>query len=236
MNNELIKLQNVSLSYKLRNKKNGKAHTPLKDINFSLIKGETLGVLGKNGTGKSSLLKLLLGVLKPDSGEVRCMPGLSVRMLSLQIGFDQNLSGYDNVLLSSMISGFSYTQSKKMLPDIIKFSELGEFIYQPVRSYSSGMKSKLGFSISINVSPDVLLIDEALSVGDLAFKKKAEKAILDKVRGDQTVVFVSHSLQQIERICDRVIWLEDGIVRLEGSPHKVVREYKSYYGGNNANN
>ncbi|OLQ76085.1 ABC transporter [Photobacterium proteolyticum] len=228
---EIIKLTNVGLSYKLKNKVNGKKHhNPIKDIGFTLYEGETLGVLGKNGTGKSSLLKLLSGVLKPNKGKIEFRKGISIRMLSLQLGFDQNLSGYDNILLSSMLSGFSLRETKSMIQDIIEYSELGDFIYQPVKSYSSGMKSKLGFSISVNISPDVLLIDEALSVGDLAFKKKAEATIVEKVTGDQTVVFVSHSLAQVKRLCDRVLWMDDGIIRMIGTPEEVIPEYEKHFG------
>ncbi|WP_373941884.1 ATP-binding cassette domain-containing protein [Vibrio chagasii] len=227
---ELIKLSNVSLTYKLKTKIQDKlTYTPLNDVSFTLYEGETLGVLGRNGAGKSSLLKLLSGILKPNSGKIYFKDGLSVSMLSLQVGFDQNLSGYDNIILSSILSGFSRKKLDDNIENIIKFSELNDFIHQPVKSYSSGMKAKLGFSIAVKVTPDVLLIDEALSVGDVAFKKKAELAITEKIKSDQTVVFVSHSLGQVERLCDRVIWIEDGLVRKIGKPEQVIEAYKEYF-------
>ncbi|CAK1931492.1 ABC transporter ATP-binding protein [Vibrio crassostreae] len=227
---ELIKLSNVSLTYKLKTKIQDKlTYTPLNDVSFTLYEGETLGVLGRNGAGKSSLLKLLSGILKPNSGQIYFKDGLSVSMLSLQVGFDQNLSGYDNIILSSILSGFSRKKIDDNIENIIKFSELNDFIHQPVKSYSSGMKAKLGFSIAVKVTPDVLLIDEALSVGDVAFKKKAELAITEKIKSDQTVVFVSHSLGQVERLCDRVIWIEDGLVRKIGKPEQVIEAYKEYF-------
>ncbi|WP_333913720.1 ABC transporter ATP-binding protein [Vibrio coralliirubri] len=227
---ELIKLSNVSLTYKLKSKLQGKlTYSPLNDISFTLYEGETLGVLGRNGAGKSSLLKLLSGILKPDSGHIYFKDALSVNMLSLQVGFDQNLSGYDNIILSSILSGFSRKKINDNIESIIDFSELKDFIHQPVKSYSSGMKAKLGFSIAVKVTPDVLLIDEALSVGDVAFKKKAELAITEKIKSDQTVVFVSHSLGQVERLCDRVIWVEDGLVKKIGNPKQVIDAYKEYF-------
>lgn len=199
----------------------------LSSVSFQLYKGETLGIIGGNGSGKSSLLKVLAGILKGDSGEIESYVDY-VSLLSLATGFDQQLSGRNNAILSAMLLGHSKQHALDSLPKILQFSELGGAFEQPVKSYSSGMKARLGFSVAMLMETDVLLIDETLGVGDAGFRQKAEKAILDRVNSSQTVVFVSHSAPQIKRLCNRVVWLEKGKVKKIGPAKPVVGEYESF--------
>ncbi|MEZ9405858.1 ABC transporter ATP-binding protein [Vibrio sp. 10N.286.48.F5] len=210
MNEVILKVENVSLEYKTRvGIFNTFKHKALDNVSFEVNKGDVLGILGKNGAGKSTLLKILSGVFKPDSGRVWVPPGTTRSLLTLGLGFNGDLSGRDNAILSCMFNGFSKTESIELSKEIHAFSELGDFFEQPVRTYSSGMRSKLGFSTGIVSHVDILLIDEVLSVGDKGFKAKAENAMMDKIGGkDQTVLFVSHSEKQIERICNKCFDLE----------------------------
>ncbi len=206
-NEAIISLENVSVRYKRRGGIFRKAiyHEALKDITLDIYRGETLGVIGRNGAGKSTLLKTIAGVIKPDDGVVYNR-GVSVSLLALQAGFDSELSGLDNAVFNGMLLGYSRKQVISRLNDIQKFSGLEEFFYEPVKTYSSGMKSRLGFSVSVFLKPDVLLLDEVLSVGDKDFKKQAESEIIRAMLSqDQTVVLVSHSAAQIDRLCDRKI-------------------------------
>ena len=197
----------------------------LKSINLDILPGETLGVIGSNGSGKSTLLKVLAKIYKPDEGRI-VYNASKISLLSLALGFDARLNGYDNVILSSMLLGASLREAKQKVEGIIEFSELGEFAGHPIRTYSSGMRARLGFSIAINMKADVLLIDEALAVGDARFKSKSEKAIIDRVTSSQTVVLVSHSAAQINRLCDRAVWIEKGEIVLEGKADFVTRQYE----------
>lgn len=172
-------------------------------LNFELHRGETLGIVGRNGAGKSTLLRALAGIIQPDSGQV-VNHGVSVALLALQAGFDGELPGTDNAVLSAMLLGYTRRQALDRLDQIADFSELGDFMHEPVKTYSSGMRARLGFSVAMFLSPDVLLLDEVLAVGDKAFKKKAEREMIRKMHSDQTVVFVSHSEGQVQRLCDRV--------------------------------
>lgn len=208
----IISLRDVGVRYKRAGSifRKTQYYEALKAINLDIYPGETLGILGRNGAGKSTLLKVISGIIKPDTGEI-INRGASVSLLALQAGFDPNLSGRDNAILSGMLQGYSRKEVESKLEEIQNFSELGDFFYEPVRTYSSGMRTRLGFSVSTIISPDVLLIDEVLSVGDKEFKKKAEKVILKKVTSNQTVILVSHSEQQISRLCDRQIILNNKI-------------------------
>ncbi|MBL7250152.1 ABC transporter ATP-binding protein [Alloalcanivorax sp. C16-2] len=172
-------------------------------ISFELYRGETLGIVGHNGAGKSTLLRALAGIIQPDSGTV-INHGVTVSLLALQAGFDGELPGTDNAVLSAMLLGYTRRQARERLPGIAEFAELGEFMHEPVKTYSSGMRARLGFSVAMHLTPDVLLLDEVLAVGDKHFRKKAEREMLKKMHSDQTIVFVSHSEQQVQRLCDRV--------------------------------
>lgn len=203
-------------------------YSVLKGVSFDICRGETLGVLGRNGCGKSSLLRLLNGVIKPTSGYIQRSTEFSSILLTLGLGFNSSLTGRDNALLSAMLQGFTREQAIEALPEIHEFSELGDFFDKPVSTYSSGMRSRLGFSTAIRVDVDLLLIDETLSVGDQHFKKKAEKALMNKIKGDQTVVFVSHSGKQIGRLCDRAVWIEAGVVQAIGDAKTVCKKYSDF--------
>jgi len=196
----------------------------LKSVNLDIIPGETLGVIGSNGSGKSTLLKILARIYIPDEGEILYNAN-KISLLSLALGFDPRLSGYDNAILSSMLLGATLREAKQKVAGIIDFSELGDFASHQVRTYSSGMRARLGFSVALNMKTDVLLIDEALAVGDAKFKAKSEKAITEKLSSSQTVVLVSHSAPQINRLCDRAVWIEKGEIVLEGDTDFVTEKY-----------
>ena len=196
----------------------------LQSISLEVFPGETLGVIGSNGSGKSTLLKVLARIYQPDEGEI-VFNADKISLLSLALGFDARLSGVDNAILSSMLLGASLKEAKQKVAGIIDFSELGKFASHPVRTYSSGMRARLGFSVALNMKADVLLIDEALAVGDAKFKAKSEKAIVDKVTSSQTVVLVSHSAAQINRLCDRAVWIENGEIVLAGETDVVTEQY-----------
>lgn len=208
MGDPVITLENVSLYYRQRQGlfRKSKYFQAIKDLSMVIQRGENLGIIGRNGAGKSTLLKILAGILKPDEGRI-INHGYSVSLLALQAGFDPELTGYENALLSGMLMGYTRKQMEAQMSTIQEFSELGEFMEQPIKTYSSGMRSRLGFSVAIHATPDILLLDEVLSVGDKEFRKKAEKAMTDKFESEQTIVLVSHSESQIERLCNRTIEL-----------------------------
>ena len=198
----------------------------LKDVSFTIAKGEAVGLIGHNGCGKSTLLKLLTRIIYPDCGKIT-MNGRISSLLELGAGFHPDFTGRENIYTNAAIFGLSHGEIDRRLASIIDFSELGEFIDNPVRTYSSGMYMRLAFSVAIHVNPEILLIDEILAVGDANFQKKC----LDKIREFKlqgvTIVIVSHDLSTIERICDRALWLEDGIVQRDGDPREVVTAYMS---------
>jgi lipopolysaccharide transport system ATP-binding protein len=226
MNDNIISVENVSLEYKSRaGFFKSFSHKALNNVTFDIKKGEVFGVLGGNGSGKSTLLQVLGGILQPDNGKVVVDKNITRSLLSLGLGFNPQLTGEDNALISCMLNGYTKKDAKILLKQIGEFSELGVFFYQPVKTYSAGMKARLGFSTAVLAHVDVLLIDEVLSVGDNAFKAKAQKTLLDKIKGDQTVIFVSHSDQQIEKICDRCIWLNQGVIVAQGETEQVMAQY-----------
>jgi len=203
-------------------------HTALDGISFDLHQGEILGILGRNGSGKSTLLRLLAGLVDPTAGKIICDKKIRRALLALGLGFRADLSGRDNALISAMLQGASKREALEALPEIHEFSELGKFFDQQVKTYSAGMRARLGFSTAMLTKVDVLLIDEALSVGDAQFKQKAERAMLEKIGGDQTVIFVSHSSEQIKKLCHRAIWIEGGKLHLEGKAEDVSVDYTDY--------
>ncbi|MGD8177143.1 ABC transporter ATP-binding protein [Marinimicrobium sp. ARAG 43.8] len=225
----VIRAEDAGLTYKSRvwGFKNFQ-YNALRNMNFEVRKGETLGIMGRNGCGKSSLLRMLAGVIDPTEGVMRYKKQTSRMLLTLGLGFDGNLSGRDNAILSAMLQGFTKAQARGAVEEIKTFSELGSFFDQPVKVYSSGMKGRLGFSTALKTDVDVLLIDEVLSVGDAHFKHKAEKAMMEKIDSGQTVVFVSHSGGQVDKVCDRAIWLEKGEIKLSGDTKSVAKEYKAF--------
>lgn len=223
-----IELENVSVIYRRRKgMRKFDDFVALKDLSLTVNQGENLGVIGRNGVGKSTLLRLLAGIYEPNEGVVKRY-SQRVSLLSLQVGFDINLSGLDNIFISGMLLGFSKGEIKENVSKIVEYSELGEFIQQPVKTYSSGMRARLGFSICHHMSPDVLLVDEALSVGDAGFRAKAEQAMLDKSMQNSAMVLVSHAGAQIRRLCNRVVWIENHQIKMDGTPDEVMPEYNRY--------
>jgi len=223
----IISLQDVAVRYKRSGSIfRGKSYfEALKSITLDVYPGESLGILGRNGAGKSTLLRLLSGVIKPDQGSV-VNHGVSVSLLALQAGFDDNLNGRDNAIIGGMLQGCSRKMVEKELDKIHEYSELGDFFFEAVRTYSTGMRARLGFSITTIISPDVLLVDEVLSVGDKSFKEKAERTMIEKMQSQQTVIMVSHSHQQIARLCDRAVLIDGGVSVISGDPHEVLKVYE----------
>lgn len=201
----------------------------LRDINFELKKGDRLGILGFNGAGKSTLLKVIAGVLKPTEGNVKSK-GRIVPLLELGAGFDKDYTGAENIYLYGAMLGYSKDFLREKYDEIVEFSELGDFINVPIKNYSSGMKARLGFSIATVVEPDILILDEVLSVGDAKFKKKSEKRIKDMFEKGVTVLFVSHSLAQVQNLCNRAILLEKGQMIADGSIDDVSELYSEKLG------
>lgn len=197
----------------------------LRDVSFEVKKGEVLGIIGYNGAGKSTLLKVISGILKPTTGNVQ-VNGTIVPMLELGSGFDFDLTGRENVFLNGAILGYSEQFLKEKYEEIVDFSELGQFIDVPLRNYSSGMVMRLAFSIATVVRPDILIVDEILAVGDAAFQEKSKKRMLELMGGGTTVLFVSHSIQQIREMCNTVIWLEHGQVAMAGAAASVCDTYE----------
>ena len=203
-------------------------YTAVRGVSFDIKKGEIVGICGKNGSGKSTLLRAIAGIFSADRGSID-LNNNSVSLLSIGVGFQKKLSGYDNIYLSGMLLGFSKEQIDSKLNEIIEFSELGDFIYKPVSSYSSGMYSKLAFSITAILETDIMLIDEVLSVGDVAFKEKSYNKMKELISDDdRTVVIVSHSSKTLMELCDRVIWLHEGKVLEDGKPEQVVAHYEEF--------
>jgi len=225
----LLQAKDLRFSYHSRTWGFKRMNLPvLKGLNFEVKRGETLGVMGRNGCGKSSLLRILNGVIAPTGGELSHPAGITRILLTLGMGFDKSLTGRDNAMLSAMLQGYSRERARDSLEGIKEFSELGEFFERPVKTYSSGMRSRLGFATAMKTDVDLLMIDETLSVGDRQFNKKAEKAMMEKINSEQTVIFVSHSGAQVNKVCSRALWLEEGIIQAEGETREVAREYKSF--------
>ncbi len=199
----------------------------LDDVSFSVKHGETFGMIGPNGSGKSTLLKLIARILRPTSGEVRVNGSLSA-LLELGAGFHPDLTGRENIYINAAILGMKKRDVDKKLNDIIEFSELERFIDTPVKNYSSGMYMRLGFSVAINVDPDILLVDEVLAVGDQAFQAKCYKVIYDFMKRGKTIIIVSHDLSTISDLCSKVVFLKDGEIKDIGKPLVVVAKYRAY--------
>lgn len=221
-------IKKFSIRKTLFNREKSSLFTAIKGISFDIKKGEIVGICGKNGSGKSTLLRAIAGIFSADKGVIS-LNGNTVSLLSIGVGFQRKLTGYDNIFLSGMLLGFSKEQIQEKLDDIIKFSELGKFIYKPVSSYSSGMYSKLAFSITAILETDIMLIDEVLSVGDVAFREKSYNKMKELINDEnRTVVIVSHSSKTLTDLCDRVIWLHEGNIVKDGKPNEVVGEYEEF--------
>lgn len=242
MKNEVLRVDNVSMKFNLMEKKvdNLKEYVikmlkneiryqefwALHNVSFSLNKGDRLGILGLNGAGKSTLLKIIAGVLKATEGTITTR-GKIVPLLELGAGFDPQYTGAENIYLYGAVLGYSKEFIKEKYDEIIKFSELGEFINVPVKNYSSGMKARLGFSIATIVEPEILILDEVLAVGDAKFRKKSEKKIKAMFDSGVTVLFVSHNIDQVKRLCNRAIILERGQLVADGDVEEVSQLYEA---------
>lgn len=200
----------------------------VKGISFYVREGEILGIIGKNGSGKSTTLNALAGIFSPDSGVID-LKDHSISLLSIGVGFQREMTGRENIILSGMLLGFSEEEVRAKEEEIVEFAELGEFIDMPVRTYSSGMYSKLAFSITAILETDIMLIDEVLSVGDQKFKKKSYNKMKNLISNkERTVVIVSHSIETLRELCDTVMWMHDGQIKRIGDPDPVLNEYVSF--------
>lgn len=237
----MIKAKNVSICYQmsydrinslkeyfvqlLKGKIRYQEFWALKNVSFDVKRGEVLGIIGHNGAGKSTLLKVISGILRPTEGMVK-LEAPVVPMLELGSGFDFDLTGRENIFLNGAILGYSEKFLHEKYDEIVEFSGLGQFIEVPLRNYSSGMVMRLAFSIATVVNPEILIVDEILAVGDADFQEKSKKRMLELMSGGTTVLFVSHSLEQIREMCDRVLWLEHGQVRMLGETKEVCDAYQ----------
>ncbi|MBO5396440.1 MAG: ABC transporter ATP-binding protein [Clostridia bacterium] len=242
MSEYAIEVENLSVCYKglksysirknlLRRKRSEKElFRAVKNVSFKLQKGEILGIVGKNGSGKSTLLKAIAGIFTPDEGSVE-LHNNTVALLAIGVGFIKELTGRENILLSGMLLGFSEAEIRRRTDEIIEFSELGDFIDKPVRTYSSGMYSKLSFAITAILETDIILIDEVLSVGDARFRKKSYAKMKELItQKDRTVVIVSHDSKTLLDLCDKLLWINDGEMMQFGATKEVLAAYESYTG------
>ena len=199
----------------------------LNDVNVAVQKGEMIGFIGENGSAKSTILKIITGVLTPSSGEVK-IKGNIAALLELGSGFNPEYSGYENIFLNGMVLGFSREEMAEKVDDIINFADIGDHLYQPVKTYSSGMFVRLAFAVAINVDPDILIVDEALAVGDLEFQLKCMEKFTELRNAGKTILFVSHDVNAVRRFCDRVYWLKNGVVEDEGETMEITETYENF--------
>lgn len=205
-------------------KKKNEYFWALKNVTFNVEKGDVVGLIGSNGAGKSTLLKVVSGVMKPTSGKVE-VDGVISPMIELGAGFDQNLTARENIYLNGAILGYSKKFLDSKFDEIVEFSELKDFLDVPVKNFSSGMTAKLAFSIATIVDPEILIVDEILSVGDLRFQEKSKNKMMELIKGGTTVLYVSHSLQSIKELCNKVVWLDHGKVVKMGNTKQICDEY-----------
>lgn len=225
----IVSLKNIGLKYNLRRPVNGsKIFWAIRDVSLDLYHGETLGVLGSNGAGKSTLMKLLAGIIEEDMGTIYRKESLKMILLTIGMGFESSLTGRENAILGAMLMGMHRRTIEKRIPRIIEFSELGDFIDQPIYTYSSGMLARLGFAVAMEVDPDVLLLDEVMGVGDSHFAEKSRMALEEKIRSDMTAVLISHSAVMIKALCTRATWIHHGVTQITGSVDEVTERYEYF--------
>ena len=240
MDKNAIEVKNLKIRYKCLNKisirksifslrkSKTEVFEAVKGVSFDVKEGEILGIVGKNGSGKSTMLRAIAGIFSPDEGTID-LHGHSVSLLSIGVGFQKKLTGRENIYLSGMLLGFTQEQINEKMNEIIEFSELGKFIDRPVKTYSSGMYSKLAFSITAILETDIMLIDEVLSVGDAKFKKKSYKKMKDLITDqERTVIIVSHSSDTLRKLCSKILWLHDGEMKMYGTTEEVLPKYEEF--------
>ena len=239
MNEPVISVRNLDKMYKLYDhhrdrlwdalgltkKKLYREHYALRDVSFEVNQGETVGIIGTNGSGKSTLLKIITGVLSPTAGDIQINGRISA-LLELGAGFNMEFTGVENVYLNGTMIGFSKAEIDEKLNDILEFADIGDFVYQKVKTYSSGMFVRLAFAVAINIDPEILIVDEALSVGDVFFQNKCYHKFDEFKKAGKTILFVSHDLSSVSKYCDRVMLLDHGVKRGEGSPKEIIDMYK----------
>ena len=229
MSKYAVQFKNVSKIYSLKTKNknaSNKKFYALKNISFNIEKGEIVGILGSNGSGKSTVSSIIAGITSVDSGEIIINGEQS--LIAINTGLNNQLTGLENIKLKGALLGLSKEKVEKITQGVIDFAELGDFLYQPVKRYSSGMKSRLGFAISINLDPDIIIIDEALSVGDSGFAAKCMKKMEEFKESGKTIFFVSHSLSQVKSFCNKALWIEGGELRAYGEIDAIANQYDEY--------
>lgn len=243
MDKEIVRVDNVSIKFKLDQNKikslkefiirsitkkmKYEDFWALKNVSFTVNRGDVVGIIGRNGSGKSTILKCIAGIYKPTSGKIT-VDGNIVPMLELGSGFDMEMTGKENIFLNGAILGYSKEFLESKYYEIVEFAELGNFIYEPIRTYSSGMLMRLAFSIATVVNPEVLIVDEILAVGDAPFQEKSQKRMKELMSGGTTVFFVSHNLKQIKEMCNKVVWLNHGEVKMIGPTEEVCKVYEKW--------
>ena len=223
----VVSLQQVGLTYSARTRRlrrEVRGHAALKSVDLDLYRGETIGVIGRNGAGKSTLLRIVAGIIEPDFGKV-VRRDVSVRLLGLNLGFLPDLSGWDNLVLGGLMLFLKKREIESRIPQIVEFAELEDSIHNPLRTYSSGMRARLAFSLAVSVPTDVLLIDELMGVGDCAFQKKSGGKLRELIGSDLSCIIVSHSAATITELCSRVVWVEDGETVMAGPTGEVLERY-----------
>lgn len=243
MNNIIIDIKSISMVFrkgtekidsfkqyiikKIKREIKYNTFTALDNVSLQISKGEVIGFVGLNGAGKSTLLKIVSGVQNPTTGSIE-VKGKVSPLLELGAGFDNELTGRENIYLNGLILGYSKDFINENIDKIIEFAEISEFIDTPIKNYSSGMRARLGFSIATIKDPDILIVDEVLSVGDGRFRAKSEKRMLELIKSDATVLFVSHSIDQMRRLCSKIVWLEKGKVKMMGDTDEICDLYDKY--------
>ena len=220
-----LTLNDIGMRFALASEGDSHTHQALQGLSFEIARGEKVGLVGRNGAGKSTLLRIMAGIYPPASGSVWRAPELSVALLSIGLGFKPDLTGRENALLAAVLQGMSKSEARSRLSAIGEFTELGRFYDEPVKTYSSGMRSRLGFATGLLLDTDILLLDEILSVGDHGFRNKAREALTEKFTEQRTVVLVHHAQHAIREVCSRAIWLERGSVRQDGDVNEVLAAY-----------
>ena len=228
MSNALIELRDVGVCYRSRNLfGRTREFCALNKVSLTLNRGDTLGVIGRNGVGKSTLLKILADIIRPDRGTIETQDCRST-LLSLRVGFLNHLDARENAIMAGMLLGLSRKEIESKLDAILDFAELQEFVNVPIGTYSTGMVARLGFSIAMQIDPDILLIDEILAVGDENFRQKSSQALRQRMQSDKTVVLVAHNEQVIRQLCTQVVWIEDGQTMASGQADTVIDAYNSF--------